>query len=1533
MQQQHQHALTCPKCGSPFETSSWATADITDDLATLQRLLSEPEPLHVCPKCGVRVGLAYSFTVLDRPRLLLAHVDIFGRPEPVYQSLKTAVEKWHIEAPGAVPGRPYYVRGRLALKHLLLRSTNFSPDVVAQIPPEDCVNILLLWSDEWSREEVGDAPRALLSDAVVIALAEALRRSTENLSPTQVPLRSLCLQLHEWDARVPEMPSTPKEELVEHQAQLLEALVSRAPDEWEAVLQAHLGIAHPIIIPLCWRQATRYRQHPGGQEGAVALSQLSFWLAQRIGTCYQRAESAYHLAVSCQVAGYVEEAVSDYEEAIRLYLDALCWHQPLECYKHLGDLCLASEDRAAAQQWYKEGIGLAELWGMPEHIAPMAVNLSTVAIQLGDFARAETAARQTLIYAGREKPEDIQTRSIAYLNLRRALEEAGDRSGTVDAVRQAAAELSALQDWRTYAYVADELVKSAIKAQEWDLAEEILAEVLAHLDETEPAALGLLQPDRPQLLLGEADPHQRLKLMRMGAMTALLSGRARLSLSRFAEAHELARGNVPPDVEADILHQWASAHRKAGEVEESLRREEEALTLLTDEEVLVDYCEEAVLDHIRFALNGPPLEIDSLPSQDDPENRLASLRAATAYFDRAAALYRQSGQVDEGRLTDLAWQQSAATGHVAWTLRRTGQWMNEAVEVAALALTSAERSGEATARLQALDILYMCQRDAGQLQQAAQTFHTLVGLLVSSEPPSIRDVDGQPFPSEEATPFRRWVESASRLPGVGTWIDETGRYLTRSLPEDEEALMRWMANAARLPALALLSIREHRRELTREQLQRIHDSKSVFIGMGSLAALGNLDPEGMSWHMWGMSEQAGSPSMNAVPERWLDKVITGYLMLAGSADQRERWPDPAEWDRWAAQAYDWIAFGYLSLGMGRLGLQHGLRPFPLPQPDSPAGRWLPARREVASFPNSWNLTVTIAFKNGDRDVASQVVDAALEQLRHGSDLKEVIRFRIWRVYALMTQGDWTEFAREKESCREALSQIPDEQEREKLAHWMNSLDRVRQENRLGEMERRLLDARYAQATDQPVQDLEGEVLRLASLASAQEEFGNLDESRSVADRAAALAARTGVGKLEVESHIARARVEYANRNFPEAVMLLEQCLTHVERMIEPDPTMAGRVLGLLGVYRSTLARARIHGVRSLYCNTFLAPNDESPELARALEELERSLDIHRQLGTWGDVVTNLINIANVHMTYSRLDRGLACYLEALEVCAEERPGEAVRVHFPEKCWKVWVNVASCCNLLSWFPETAAIAEYSLTTLSDLLRGLVVDDNRLHTLPEREEFVPFAIEVMWRWIRDPVIVAADAPYAGPAWDELRRIRDGVRGACRKYGIVLDDRRPADSLPGSDRRTLYKKGRLLQRMVNTLRGIADPPDRPPQEGNTSRRRQRLYELVESSKSQVLHEQLGAILPVSPLLPTELRERERAAYEAWSRARGDCVAPLGSGVSVEEIFETCRVRYCELEQVWSEMEAASDSLAEYARLRSGRNLDYEIIRRCLA
>lgn len=35
--------------------------------------------------------------------------------------------------------------------------------------------------------------------------------------------------------------------------------------------------------------------------------------------------------------------------------------------------------------------------------------------------------------------------------------------------------------------------------------------------------------------------------------------------------------------------------------------------------------------------------------------------------------------------------------------------------------------------------------------------------------------------------------------------------------------------------------------------------------------------------------------------------------------------------------------------------------------------------------------------------------------------------------------------------------------------------------------------------------------------------------------------------------------------------------------------------------------------------------------------------------------------------------------------------------------------------------------------------------------------------------------------------------------------------------------------------------------------------------------------------------------------------------------------------ISRVWSEMEAAGDSLAEYARLRSGRNLDYEIIRRC--
>src|SRR6185503_10221017 len=132
----------------------------------------------------------------------------------------------------------------------------------------------------------------------------------------------------------------------------------------------------------------------------------------------------------------------------------------------------------------------------------------------------------------------------------------------------------------TYTYFADDLVKSALKAREWDLAENILTEVLAHLDELESPASKLLQPDQPQVLFGETDPHQRLTLMRLGAVTALLSGKVRLSLSRFAETHDLAHGKVPPDEEAEILHQWASAYRETGEVEESLRREEEALTLL-----------------------------------------------------------------------------------------------------------------------------------------------------------------------------------------------------------------------------------------------------------------------------------------------------------------------------------------------------------------------------------------------------------------------------------------------------------------------------------------------------------------------------------------------------------------------------------------------------------------------------------------------------------------------------------------------------------------------------------------------------------------------------------------------------------------------------------------------------------------------------------------------------------------------------------------------------------------------------------------
>jgi hypothetical protein len=190
----------------------------------------------------------------------------------------------------------------------------------------------------------------------------------------------------------------------------------------------------------------------------------------------------------------------------------------------------------------------------------------------------------------------------------------------------------------------------------------------------------------------------------------------------------------------------------------------------------------------------------------------------------------------------------------------------------------------------------------------------------------------------------------------------------------------------------------------------------------------------------------------------------------------------------------------------------------------------------------------------------------------------------------------------------------------------------------------------------------------------------------------------------------------------------------------------------------------------------------------------------------------------------------------------------------------------------------AIGQFLLAVTYDGLRGLVLDELRLTTLPEREEVVPLVVDVARRWATEDTSAFVRLPEA-----PVEALRPRLREACVQHGVPL----PPEGLAPS---------------------------------GTDQRRRELFELVQGCKSQLMNERLNSALSPPPDAPAELCAREVAAYERWRRVRER--ANRAHPDEGDTILRESIVLRRELIVLWDELTALGGPAAEYARLRSGRS-----------
>jgi hypothetical protein len=714
-------------------------------------------------------------------------------------------------------------------------------------------------------------------------------------------------------------------------------------------------------------------------------------------------------------------------------------------------------------------------------------------------------------------------------------------------------------------------------------------------------------------------------------------------------------------------------------------------------------------------------------------------------------------------------------------------------------------------------------------------------------------------------------------------------------------------------------MREHGTALIREQLSKVAEG-ALTLSTRNLGSLRGLDNAGMSWHL---TVAAHGGSRLAMPERWIDRFTSSYLLLAALAAPWPKWMEIDEGKAFVKKAYALIVVSLSSLGLTRLAMLHCPRPPGCAQPEPPASRLVPLSDASVDNPELWYWAALLALQCGERADASATINTALNWAERRSDFRWAIEFRLERAQWLLAENQRSEADAEWRGCRELISRITDDEQRRLLSEKIDQLGAMLEPDDLRRHERDVLQLRgsvsLAVANESEIQ-----ISQLITLAHRYLGFGRLTEARGVADRASQLAKVIGVQLLEQRAAIAQAQVTFALGNKAEAILILENWLATAGQTVEADLSDTGMLLGLLGLFRTT------------HIQSLALPADEAaklPELAQAISELERSMAIHIRMGAWRDVMVNLINLSLAHFLQTNFASQLRSLLDALRLCMDFMSDAPPFVRYPKSCLTIWTNLAGTCKILRWYPEAPVISRYCLTTLIDLTSGLVSFDNQLRPIPYHEYLVQQAIQTIWEWIRDPNIGAIDAQQTGTFWNELRGLRSELRHVCMQSGMTFDPSTyplPTGSDPEPRISEIRVRGESSQSIWRSP--ILDSkPDAAAQIDRQEQLRRELLELIEEGKARILREQLGSVLPVPETVPVELREREERAHGNWLSAREKC-NETANPPELKRLINDCSARYRDLLAIWSEMETFGGIAAEYSRLRSGRSANFQMILDCL-
>lgn len=1456
--------VACLRCSEPFQFVHCREIDVSEDPAELDKLLGEPDPLHVCTSCQAQIELRVPLVVVHRGLQLCACVAT---------GWSSVTATWIERARGWAAGAHISVRNRLALKHAILQRASFDARLCSQVPMTERVRIAARWVD-MDRSQCAAHLPDLLGSQLGQTLKEALARSIAEASPFQVELRRLVRIAAEAGVAVG-LPPVPAKELIDRQVDIVRAFAASPPEQWGNLLGHHLVELDSIAIRICWRSLRGYRTEHNDAVSAMGLARLAHWLASCFGSAYEQAESTYELAMSCLGIGQHEDAVTLFDRALALYLDDLSYQQAAECIKWVGDVLLLNLDKPElAADWYRTGLEALRSWGLSGEVAAISANLAQATYRTGNPTAAHSFAEEAISKA-EHHPQAKQIRISALhslINIRRSM---GDRRGACAA---AVAMFDLIKEdghWHAMSQAVSDLVAVALGAREFELGEAMVGETLAHLAESAPASTRDVLTGAPRLVVsGGSQREEPAQLWHLGGQTASWVGRFRLACERFAKAEELARIAGNRDLLRSILRDWAVCLAEMQSFDEARMLLERVVGLCDTPTQLVS----AALEGTGILLEGTRRDRSSQASVDAHESLLVeAIQPAVALLVSASALL-DPASVDPEQWQEFLWRESHLRAVLAWSTRRV-RWDAEAgIELGLAALKAAERIDDPLGRLEALDVLYFAYRDAGRAQLAAQTViriaEVFTGAVVETEPAP----DG----------LRRWVEGETRLPGVGLSPDVDGKSHLRA--PDPADFMSWSAHAIRSFSLGLLALREHGAGLSEDQVRALSIPQSIWMPR-NMGSLGGLD-EGAMHRQLGALSRGGSPSV--APERWVDHLAAGYLLLAALSGRRPQWMDEDTHGEWCRQGVLSLTGSLALLGLYRQAYEACPRP-PGCEPSSFATvRLLPQWARGNQAFDLWSFAGTLALQCGELKQAEAIADAGIALEGGTCPASQSIAFRLIKAQCCRKRFDLPGVHSQQQACVALLESLASEEERATWAQQVERMARSVASDDLQTRERDLLHLLLSQpglgSSAEPANDLDEELDRLLSVADHCLSLGRLGEAAKAIDSAEQLVVLWGVESARLKLLLAQARLASNMNDLARAIDIEEEALAILEAQPEPDPHALGVLLGRLGANRlSQLNRPGRPGEMK-----------DSPDLERPMTLLRRSIALHRALGERRDIVINLTNLGLAAWLMGDIMAMLRCQLEALELCANFEGEEAREILYPNSCVKLWMNSSSVCQVLNWLPESVAAARISLRFVSDQLGALVVEDNKLQSLPDRDITQRAAISMMWRSADSAGALPIESGQQGEEWDELRGLRVALGAMMKRYGVPT--------------------GGAQDGIAALLEADAGTPDSPLV--------RHLWEAMEDTKSRLLREQLRNGLRCPPSVPPELREREGTAFAALTHLQRQFQAGQDPA-TLAAAFKSLASLRAAVAEVWEDMERHGAEAAEYVRLRSGRAAGFESVR----